>query len=80
MNLEDHQRMAAVHGDTGNLHLHIVANRVHPSKYTLNDSSFEYYKSQAAVRKIEEKYNLQQTKYKSDCTMLFGEEYFNRKG
>jgi hypothetical protein len=32
-----HQRVAAVHHDTDNLHVHIAINKIHPRRYTIHD-------------------------------------------
>ena len=33
----EHQRVSAIHFDTDNLHLHIAINRIHPTRYTIQN-------------------------------------------
>jgi hypothetical protein len=55
----NNQFIAVNHNDTGNQHIHIVANRIGFDKKTLSDSNS--YKVMAAFcRKMEQQYNLQQ--------------------
>ncbi len=54
LNLNEHQYVMAVHrGETGNDHLHIAANRVHPETYRAQHLSKSYYELDRAMREIE---------------------------
>ncbi|MDO9013671.1 MAG: relaxase/mobilization nuclease domain-containing protein, partial [Polynucleobacter sp.] len=39
----DHQRVSAVHHDTDNLHIHIAINKIHPTRYTINEPYNAYH-------------------------------------
>jgi len=54
LNLDEHQYVMAVHrGETGNDHLHIAVNRVHPETYRAQHLSKSYYELDRAMREIE---------------------------
>jgi len=51
--LEEHQYLLAVHRDTDNIHLHMMANRVHPETYRAADMSRDYFKLDKCMREVE---------------------------
>jgi len=54
LGLEEHQYVMAVHrGETGNDHLHIAVNRVHPDTHRAQHLSKSYYALDRAMREIE---------------------------
>ncbi len=54
LGLGDHQYVMAVHrGETGNDHLHVAVNRVHPETYRAQHLSKSYYALDRAMREIE---------------------------
>ncbi len=54
LRLEEHQYVMAVHrGETGNDHLHIAVNRVHPETHRTQHLSKSYYELDRAMREIE---------------------------
>ena len=58
LGMKDYQRLSVVHGDTDNLHVHIVINKIHPKTKNI----FEPYQSHKKLAKAciacEDKYNL----------------------
>lgn len=48
LGFEEHQRFAVVHNDTDNTHIHMVINKIHPSKNTIHTP----YGDQATVAKV----------------------------
>lgn len=53
LGMGEHQYVMAVHIDTENVHLHIVANRVHPETFRAVDLYRDYVKLDLACREIE---------------------------
>ncbi|EKK2433434.1 relaxase/mobilization nuclease domain-containing protein [Escherichia coli] len=53
LGMEDHQHLLAVHRDTDNAHLHLMANRVHPDTYRPVDVSRDYFKLDKCMREVE---------------------------
>lgn len=51
--LEEHQYLLAAHRDTDNIHLHLMANRVHPETYRAADMSRDYFKLDKCMREVE---------------------------
>lgn len=51
--LEEHQYLLAAHRDTGNIHLHMMVNRVHPETYRAADMSRDYFKLDKCMREVE---------------------------
>ena len=58
LGLADHQRHCAVHADTGNLHIQIVYNLIHPETLTRNSHSWDYAKRNTLCRLLERDYGL----------------------
>lgn len=58
LGLADHQRHCAVHADTGNLHIQIVYNLIHPETLTRNSHSWDYAKRNTLCRLLEREYGL----------------------
>ena len=59
LGLKEHQRVSAVHHDTDNLHFHIAINKIHPSRYTMNDPFNAYFTLGQLCEKLEIEYGLQ---------------------
>lgn len=38
----EHQRISAVHHDTDDLHVHVAINKIHPSRFTIQDPKFDF--------------------------------------
>ena len=55
---DEHQYFAARHTDTDHDHIHIVASRINLSDGTLVSDSNDRYRSQKAIRDLEQAYNL----------------------
>lgn len=49
----EHQYVFAIHRDTGNVHLHIAVNRVHPDTFKAVYPDRDYYKLDYAMRELE---------------------------
>ena len=56
---EAHQRVAATHADTGNFHLHVAIDKVHPETLLLHTPWNDYKALQATCRAMERQYGLQ---------------------
>ncbi|MGS0741461.1 relaxase/mobilization nuclease domain-containing protein [Glaciimonas sp. GG7] len=57
LNLQDHQYMLAIHGNTDNLHCHIGVNRVHPITFKSQHLPFAQRTLHRAARESEIKHN-----------------------
>jgi hypothetical protein len=55
---EDHQRIAAVHQNTDNWHMHIAINRVHPKTLRCIEPYYDHYRLQERAQLLEVKHNL----------------------
>lgn len=62
---EEHQRIAVVHNDTDNLHIHVAINKIHPEKLTLHEPYRDYYTRSKVSLELEEKYGLKSDNHKS---------------
>jgi hypothetical protein len=59
LGLSEHQRVAGVHKNTNNLHLHIAYNLIHPEKLTMATSlKGDFFKLSKACRNMEQKFGL----------------------
>jgi hypothetical protein len=56
--LADHQRLAAVHQNTDNWHMHIAINRVHPTTLRAIEPYYDHYRLQEACVTLEVKHSL----------------------
>lgn len=50
----DHQRIAVVHKDTDNLHMHIAVNKIHPTRFTLCEPFMAYRTLATACAELEQ--------------------------
>jgi len=58
LGLAEHQRHCAVHKNTGNLHVHIAYNLIHPERFTLHEPFRDYHKRDRLCRELEQEYGL----------------------
>ena len=58
LGLSEHQRHCAVHTNTGNLHLHIAYNMIHPERLTMREPFRDFYKRDRLCRELEKEYGL----------------------
>ncbi|MCX6131880.1 MAG: relaxase/mobilization nuclease domain-containing protein, partial [Proteobacteria bacterium] len=56
--LSEHQRISAIHSDTGHIHLHIAISKVHPTKLTSIEPYYDKFKLQDTCRQLEQTYGL----------------------
>ncbi len=54
----EHQRVSVVHHDTDHLHIHIAVNKIHPTRYTLNDPYYSHKVLGKLCEKLEQEYGL----------------------
>jgi len=54
----EHQRHCAVHKNTGNLHMHIAYNMIHPEKRTWNKEFRDFHARNKLCRELEQEYGL----------------------
>ena len=57
--MADHQYVFAVHRDTGNVHLHVTVNRVHPESFRAVYPDRDFFKLDRAMRELELRYGWQ---------------------
>lgn len=55
----DHQRHCGVHKNTGNIHLHIAYNMIHPTKFTRQEPYRDYAARDRACRELERRFGLE---------------------
>lgn len=53
LGMDEHQYVMAVHHDTGNVHLHVAVNRVHPETYRAVSPFRDYVQLDRAMREVE---------------------------
>lgn len=58
LGMEDYQRISVVHGDTDNLHVHIVINKIHPKTHNIYEPYQSYKKLARACIECEEQFGL----------------------
>ena len=58
LGLAEHQRHAAIHKNTNNLHFHIAYNLIHPERLTIHEPFRDFRILSRVCRELEEKYNL----------------------
>ncbi|MEG6501538.1 MULTISPECIES: TraI/MobA(P) family conjugative relaxase [unclassified Desulfovibrio] len=54
----DHQRHCGVHKNTGNLHMHVAYNMIHPEKYTCHKEFRDFWIRDKVCRAIEREFGL----------------------
>ena len=55
----EHQRVSAIHFDTDNLHLHIAINKIHPTRYTIQNPYNDHKTLAQLCEKMERDYGLE---------------------
>lgn len=60
-----HQRVSVVHHDTDILHVHIAINKIHPTRYTMNEPFNVFHKLGQLCDKLENEFGLERTNHKS---------------
>ena len=58
LGLAEHQRHAAIHKNTSNLHFHIAYNLIHPERLTIHEPFRDFFVLSRVCRELEGKYNL----------------------
>lgn len=58
LGMDDYQRISVVHGDTDNLHVHIVINKIHPKTHNIYEPYQSYKKLAKASIQCEEQFGL----------------------
>ncbi len=58
-----HQRLSAVHTDTGHFHVHIAINKVHPETFRMIEPYYDHAKLMTACERLEQKHGLQRTSH-----------------
>ena len=58
LGMNDYQRISVVHGDTDNLHVHIVINKIHPKTHNIYEPYQSYKKLAKASIQCEEQFGL----------------------
>lgn len=63
----EHQRVAATHQNTGNYHMHVAFNRIHPVTHKIHHPKHDYRALERTCRKVEALHALQVDKGRSDA-------------
>ena len=58
LNLSEHQRHCGVHKNTGNLHLHVAYNLIHPERLTMREPFRDFRARDRLCRELEREYGL----------------------
>jgi hypothetical protein len=58
LDLSEHQRHCAVHKNTGNVHLHVAYNLIHPERLTMREPFRDYRARDRLCRELEREYGL----------------------
>lgn len=58
LGFEGHQRLSVLHGDTDNLHLHVVINKIHPEKLTIHEPYYDHKTLASQCVRLEHAFNL----------------------
>jgi len=61
--LGGHQRVSAVHQNTGHWHLHVAINKVHPGTFRTIEPWYDHYRLQACCAALEIKHGLTRTNH-----------------
>lgn len=61
----EHQRVSVVHHDTDNLHVHIAINKIHPTRYTINEPFNAYHTLGQLCVKLEREFGLEQDNHEA---------------
>lgn len=64
-----HQRVSATHIDTGNIHIHIAINKIHPKRLILIDPYKSYHKLSHICERMEEQFDLQKDNHVTKKTV-----------
>lgn len=59
----EHQRIAAIHDDTDNLHMHLIINKIHPERLTIHTPRHDFKILAELCAKLERDNSLQQTNH-----------------
>ncbi|MFO0701176.1 MAG: TraI/MobA(P) family conjugative relaxase [Nitrospira sp.] len=59
LGLGEHQRVSVLHHDTNNVHLHLAINKIHPTRYTLQEPYRAYRAFGELCDSLEETFHLQ---------------------
>lgn len=58
LGFEGHQRLSVLHGDTDNIHLHVVINKIHPEKLTIHEPYYDHKTLASQCVRLEHAFNL----------------------
>ena len=58
LDLSEHQRHCGIHKNTGNLHLHVAYNLIHPERLTMREPFRDFRKRDRLCRELEKEYGL----------------------
>lgn len=58
LGFSEHQRHCGIHKNTGNIHMHVAYNSIHPETLTRHDPYFDYSKLSSTCRQLEQSYSL----------------------
>lgn len=64
----EHQRIAVVHRDTDNVHMHIAINKIHPVSHTLHEPYRDHRTRDEVCSMLEDKHGLQKDNHKARKT------------
>ena len=61
----DHQRIAVVHDDTDNLHMHLIINKIHPERFTIHTPRRDFKILAEVCAKLERENSLKRTNHEA---------------
>ena len=61
----DHQRIAVVHDDTDNLHMHLIINKIHPDRFTIHTPRRDFKILAEICAKLERENSLTRTSHEA---------------
>lgn len=64
LGFQDHQRISVVHQDTDNLHVHIAINKIHPTRYTIQEPYNAYHIIGTLCDELEVEFGLQRVNHR----------------
>ncbi len=59
----EHQRIAVVHDDTDNLHMHLIINKIHPRRHAIHTPRYDFKILAELCAKLEREYSLTHTNH-----------------
>lgn len=72
LGFEDHQRISVAHTDTEHFHIHLAINKIHPTKFTMNEPYRDFWKLGQACQMLEARHGLSITNHQTHTPGVSG--------